>query len=258
MMKLISVITIVLVFSFIASGSVDAATTVFEENFESYAQTSNLSGQGGWSGDVIYIGNGGGLGTNVVSAQIRGNGESWSKNTFETSLSSTNVYTLTFDAFAYSNFSHDSGIFFGESGNYNSWSVGWYSNWGRGWYFDARGITDSDFNAEKNREYFAGGTGHPVNFSVVLDPVVGEVYGFADFGSGLFETTHYGITSSQFSTVDGVQILQDYRNNYGSGGGEFDNIRVTASPVAPEPISSILFVTGGTLLAGRRCLRKRK
>jgi len=76
----------------------------------------------------------------------------------------------------------------------------------------------------------------------------------------LFNDTYSGLQEYYISTPvgDRISVSVDYGSGERCCNGEFLSTRAYSMSVVPEPISSLLFVTGGTLLACRRYWKKRK
>lgn len=236
-----------------------AATTLFQEDFESYAVGSNLTGQGGWVPDYVNstlnIGNGTFLPGKVLNGLDRTNSaENITARPLGFALDPNRITTFAFDAYASRGSStHNASVGLGSSSisDFQYSGVFWnaelyYSPTGSRWTFDVRALTGNS----SALIVVSGGYDTPVKMSIVVDGVANEVYGIYDFGSGPQQTPHYAVTDAQIATLNEVGVHFDFRNWRGA---EIDNLRVFDNVGVPEPGTALLLAASlGLLGFGRR------
>ena len=240
-----------------------SATILFQEDFESYAVGSNITGQGGWVPDdityssAINVGNGAYLPTKVLNGLSATNYQmNLTTHLLGAGLSPDKVTTLTFDAYAVNTsifHTHNAVIGLGNSSTPNFPALGPYwqaERVGFGpsyqWWFNATqltGVSGQSFG-------IVGGYNTLVTMSIVIDGVANEVYGIYDFGSGPSETPHYAVTDAQIAQLNQVGVEFDYRYFLaGYGGPELDNLVVAETgPSVPEPTTALLLAVSLPML----------
>lgn len=238
---------------------------LFSENFESYADNSNLFGQGGWIGEntgpneILRVGNGTYL-TSIVAAQ-RGDADifniSYARHALSSALNTTQITTLSFNAYGTTDSFESWNSALGVSRQTDTLTYGPVASWAAqqgGWDLDLRAITGNPGNSSY---YFADLVPHniPVVFEIVIDGPAGEVYGrYNPNGAGFTETAHYAISPTMITSIDAVTLQIDYQTNGGRGVAEFDNISVQA---VPEP-STYAMLFGLAALVGAGIRRRHK
>ncbi|MBI1787008.1 MAG: hypothetical protein HYR60_05570 [Acidobacteria bacterium] len=225
-----------------ASASRSSANTLFFEDFEAYAPGSFLVGQGGWIRNPAASGPGNvrisasaHLPTHVLDGTPTDTLQQVLWHDLSSALDPSLTTVLSFDAYAPSLASHNSGIVLIGGGS----RIGWYINIAtNAWeFYESAGSFHAwDIPGGVAANYF-----RPIHFQIVFDGAADQVYGRYDLGAGFLETAHFALTDSVHSALSRVELLEDFRGTYGA---EIDNILVaTQGASVPEPASLAFVIT---------------
>lgn len=237
---------------FCSTKAINAQTTIFSENFQSYAVGSNLIGQGGWvegtpsGGSVLTISNASYLSTQVLNGRAStGLGQdniAVRPFTFDSTTQTTLEYQLY--ATTDSPITHNATLGFEKyvSGGLPYQNPIYWSPDG----FNGGGPKRWQFSVGSNTFSVLGGYDQLVTMRIVINGVTNEAYGMYDFGSGFLETPHYVVPQAELDSINGVLFHVDHRTPTAYLGAEVDNLVLTSISAVPEP--STWMLSGTTAL----------
>ncbi len=203
-----------------ASACLAQSAVLLSEDFESYAGGSSLSGQGGWTGGDIRIGDSPSLGSRVLDGFQPGGTPGWlgASHPLARALDPAEVTRFSFTA-------HTLPFPMASSGSVGLQTPTGFIGWNimffqyPEWIFQAPASGDRIFLSALN---FTGTLG------LVVDGPTSQVYGFLESAQGgIFPTRSIFIDPQLISTIGSVGVYMPP-----GSGIQVDNLKVE---VVPEP-----------------------
>ena len=254
--------------------------TLHQEDFESYADGSQLNDAANWASDGPILVTSKGAADSVGGHDLdsglaldgnshnpvgSGGGRKWATSTltFPGPAADAAKYTVSFEARTHygsnSNGTGNAGVFLNTTGNQLSeFGLLYYRSNGKGWHF----VTSGDETTGPSTSYpFGGNPWHfastSVKGTIIFDKTTMKASAsIEDIGSGGYGTHNFtdvvSFTDEVWNNITGLHVRNDVYDTGDNRGIDVDNIIVTQTLRIPEPATLSLLGLGGLAMLRRR------